>query len=217
MNVIGKWDWGLSVTKNKNIERHTVHTTVSWPNPKQWIIVHTNILMMIIRWNIYILSIITREMGKLKTHSPIYCTIAWENMLKLYSLRTWSTLVQVMPCCLTAPSHYLNQCWLVISKVPWHLFDGIIIERFEDTNQWDKIAFLKLHPDLPGINELRQISEGYPGVYTKFSGRLSKEPLPWLIQKFPCILIFYTGQPGCQFNLSEGQIRLDLTSGRPLV
>ena len=28
-----------------------------------------------------------------------------------------STLAQVMACCLTAPSHYLNQCWLIISKV----------------------------------------------------------------------------------------------------
>ena len=55
------------------------------------------------------------------------------------------------------------------------------------------------------------------GVYTKFSGRLSEEPFLWLIQKFPCILIFKTGQPGCQLNLSKGQIRLDLTSGRPLV
>ena len=55
------------------------------------------------------------------------------------------------------------------------------------------------------------------GVYTKFSGRLSEEPFPWLIQKFPCILIFKTGQPGCQLNLSEGQFRLDLTSGRSLV
>ena len=26
---------------------------------------------------------------------------------------SWSTLVQVMACCLTAPSHYQNQCWLV--------------------------------------------------------------------------------------------------------
>ena len=57
----------------------------------------------------------------------------------------------------------------------------------------------------------------FSGVYTKFSGRLSEEPFPWLIQKFPCMLIFKTGQPGCQLNLSEGQIRLDLTSGRPLV
>ena len=28
-----------------------------------------------------------------------------------------STLAQVMACCLKAPSHYLNQCWLIISKV----------------------------------------------------------------------------------------------------
>ena len=28
------------------------------------------------------------------------------------------------------------------------------------------------------------------GVYTKFSCRLSEEPFTWLIQKFPCILIF---------------------------
>ena len=28
-----------------------------------------------------------------------------------------STLAQVMACCLMAPSHYLNQCWLMISAV----------------------------------------------------------------------------------------------------
>ena len=28
-----------------------------------------------------------------------------------------STLAQVMDCCLTAPSHYLNQYWLIISRV----------------------------------------------------------------------------------------------------
>ena len=52
------------------------------------------------------------------------------------------------------------------------------------------------------------------GVYTKFFSRLSEESFPWLIQKFPYILLFKTGQPGPQLNLSEGQIRLDLTSGR---
>ena len=31
--------------------------------------------------------------------------------------RSGSTLAQVMACCLTAPSHYLNQGWLTISKV----------------------------------------------------------------------------------------------------
>ena len=33
---------------------------------------------------------------------------------------TWTTLAQVMACCLTAPSHYLNQCWLIIREVLWH-------------------------------------------------------------------------------------------------
>ena len=81
--------------KNKNIERHTAHTIVSWPNPKQWIVVHTSDLMMIIRQSIYILSVITRGMGKVKTHSPTYCIMDnWENMLN-----GDSTLVQIMAWC----------------------------------------------------------------------------------------------------------------------
>ena len=68
----------------KNIERHTTYTIVSWPNPKQWVIVHTSDLMMIIRQSMYILFIITKEMGKLKTRSPTYCIMDnWENMLNL--------------------------------------------------------------------------------------------------------------------------------------
>ena len=43
--------------------------------------------------------------------------------------RSKSTLVQVMVCCLTAPSLYLNQCWLIISKVLWHSSEDIIIWR----------------------------------------------------------------------------------------
>ena len=31
-----------------------------------------------------------------------------------------STLVQIMSCCLTPTSHYLNQCLLIICKVLWH-------------------------------------------------------------------------------------------------
>ena len=34
--------------------------------------------------------------------------------------RSGSTLAQVMAWCLTAPSHYLNQCWLLIIEVLWH-------------------------------------------------------------------------------------------------
>ena len=35
----------------------------------------------------------------------------------IWRYRSESTVAQVMACCLTAPSHYLNQCWLIISKV----------------------------------------------------------------------------------------------------
>ena len=34
--------------------------------------------------------------------------------------RSGSTLAQVMACYLRAPSHYRNQCWLIISEVQWH-------------------------------------------------------------------------------------------------
>ena len=76
--------WSHVNWTHKNIERHTADTIVSWLNPKQWVIVHTSDLMMIIRQSIYILSIITREMGKLKTYSPTYCIMDnGKNMLNL--------------------------------------------------------------------------------------------------------------------------------------
>ena len=42
--------------------------------------------------------------------------------------RSGSTLPRVMACCLTAPSHYLNQCWLIISKVLWHSSEGNFVK-----------------------------------------------------------------------------------------
>ena len=35
----------------------------------------------------------------------------------------WSTLAQVMTCCLMAPSHYLNQYWPITNGVLWHSFE----------------------------------------------------------------------------------------------
>ena len=45
--------------------------------------------------------------------------------------RSGPTLAQVMACCLTAPSHYLNQCWLIISEVLWHSHKGNSIGNAE--------------------------------------------------------------------------------------
>ena len=35
----------------------------------------------------------------------------------IWQYKSVSTLAQVMACCLTAPSHYLCQCWLLISDL----------------------------------------------------------------------------------------------------
>ena len=54
-------------------------------------------------------------------------TCMWE-----YATFTWqegsrSILAQVMACCLTAPSHYLNQYWLMVSEVFWHSLDSNLL------------------------------------------------------------------------------------------
>ena len=51
-----------------------------------------------------------------------------------------------MACCLTAPSHYLNQCWLIISKVSWHSFEGNFTAGISAINQcnWLKIYSSKI-------------------------------------------------------------------------
>ena len=55
------------------IARNKAHAIVSWPNPKQWLMVHIADLMMIIKWSTNILTIIVKEMCKRKTFCPIYC------------------------------------------------------------------------------------------------------------------------------------------------
>ena len=42
-----------------------------------------------------------------------------------------------MACCLTAPSHYLNQCWLIINKVEWHPSKGKFTWDASAINHWN--------------------------------------------------------------------------------
>ena len=58
------------LSHHKTTKRHTVHTNVSWPNPKQWVIVHTSDLVVIKRQSTYILSIITRKWVNSKHTAP---------------------------------------------------------------------------------------------------------------------------------------------------
>ena len=54
----------------------------------------------------------------------------------IWCQRSGSTLDQVMVCCLTAPSHYLNQCWLIITKVLQHLPEGNFVGNAPDIYHW---------------------------------------------------------------------------------
>ena len=77
----------------------------------------------------------------LSMHPCVSCCL-WVNSLwpsdAIWRQRSWSTLVQVMACCLTAPSHYLNQCWLMICEVLWHLPDSNFTENTGDIYHWDE-------------------------------------------------------------------------------
>ena len=41
-----------------------------------------------------------------------------DTIVTIWRNKSGSTLAQVMACCLTAPSYYLNQCWLIIRFTP---------------------------------------------------------------------------------------------------
>ena len=41
-----------------------------------------------------------------------------------------------MACCLRAPSHYLNQCWLIISQVFWHKSNNNFTGDAHDIYPW---------------------------------------------------------------------------------
>ena len=101
------WNWGLMKKFSTNIQcwisynppqalivfyknkaRDTANAIVSWLHPKQWTIVHTSDLMMIIRrsiymWYIYI-YISQSSPGKWVDWKCIYCIVDnWKNVINL--------------------------------------------------------------------------------------------------------------------------------------
>ena len=64
----------------------------------------------------------------------------------LWPHRSGSTLDQVIAWCLRAPSHYLNQCWLIISEVLWHTPEGNFHGRCSFLDMSLKICNLRLQP-----------------------------------------------------------------------
>ena len=72
--------------------------------------------------------------------------------------RSGSTLAQVMACCLTAPSHYLNQCWLISKPSDIYLkASSQEVTQPSITEIIWKIKYLKFHSNFPGANELTAV------------------------------------------------------------
>ena len=111
--------------------------------------------------------------------------------------RTWPILIQVMACCLPAPSPYLDQCW------------QIVIYWFHSLLQWNsKIAaqtVLSLQPEFDGILPKgpyppclrmadRALLAGYPWIEgCQFDSQLSvtmmMKHLAWRPACFSCTII----------------------------
>ena len=88
---------------------------VNWilGNKSQWNFFNGN-LYIFIKENIF--EIVRILVGIL---SQPQCIDSLWSSDAIWQHRSGSTLAQVMACCLTAPSHYLNQSWLIISTVQW--------------------------------------------------------------------------------------------------
>ena len=66
-----------------------------------------------------------------------------------------------MACCLTTASHYLNQCWLIITVKSSDIHIRAILQEMPQpsiTNIRLKIIYLKFHSDFPGANQLQMKS-----------------------------------------------------------
>ena len=78
---------------------HTAHTTVSWPHPKQWIIIHASDLMMIARQRIYSLNHHKGNGSTENTQPHLLYKDNSENMLNLTHTLTkyiWQTFISSM-------------------------------------------------------------------------------------------------------------------------
>ena len=72
----------------------------------------------------------------------------------IWQQRTGSTLVQEMAYCLTAPSHYLNQHWLIITVILRHSHTSNFPKEYSSVRWVWKLTFSKSLPHLSGTKEL---------------------------------------------------------------
>ena len=71
------------------------------------------------------------------------CNALWPSDA-IWQHRSWSTLAQIVAWCLTAPSQYLNKCWLLINEVLGHSPESSFAVSAEATihyNEFENYTF----------------------------------------------------------------------------
>ena len=100
--------------------------------------------------------------------------IVWFSLLTTFINSLWpsdamwwqrigSTLAQVMACCLMAPSHHLNQCWLIMNLVLWHPPENNFIgisQNINLKNEFETYNF-KIIPTSPSGQWLNSFNFSY--------------------------------------------------------
>ena len=96
---------------------------------KRVLLLHHTFTLLLTHWSYHSLVLIHQSESPNNSLAPNDA---------IWRQRSSSTLAQVMACCLTAPSHYLNQSWLINTKILRHSSEGIIMKRMEDTYKQNK-------------------------------------------------------------------------------
>ena len=108
----------------------------------------------------YGVSFVTSKFG---LYSPSLTAVLFNSLGpsdSTWRQRSGSTLAQVMAWCLMAPSHYLNRCWLIISKVEWDSTKSKFTRDNSAINHWNYLY-------IPWICYERSFSESYLFIWSQ--------------------------------------------------
>ena len=112
-------------------------------------------------------------------------TISWHSFS--------SKLVQAMACCLKAPSHYLNQCWL-ISKLQWYSSEGhhsdVIMGSIASQITSLTIAYSTVYSDADQRKHQSSTSLAFVrGIHQGLVNSLHKWPVTWKMFPFDDVIM----------------------------
>ena len=118
---------------------------------------------------------------------PVFLNSLWPGDA-IWRQRSGSTLAQAMACCLMAASHYLNQCWLIISKVLYIIHLRTLSKeamKVPISKASLKTEFLKLHPN-PLRGQWVNVAKIWHAICWPLLGLLCWYPLV-LIKSLTCV------------------------------